>query len=178
NSNCYFHNTDMVAPVIFIRIKKSSGFVENVKHALMLLVLAEFTREVTDTQMPLVAPVILPEMYKIFTMSDVYSIRTRARAVEIFTTCAHMICTMEELEKGVAHALIFPVVQQFTVAFVQALQLPDGPTSDSGLKMEVLKAVTALVKNFPKHMVSSMQQILPIVWNTLTESAALYPFYY
>lgn len=37
------------------------------------------------------------------------------------------------------------------------------------------QAVTALVKNFPKHMVSSMQQILPIVWNTLTESAALYP---
>lgn len=35
--------------------------------------------------------------------------------------------------------------------------------------------MTALVKNFPKHMVSSMQQILPIVWNTLTESAALYP---
>lgn len=31
------------------------------------------------------------------------------------------------------------------------------------------------MKNFPKHMVSSMQQILPIVWNTLTESAALYP---
>ncbi|XP_068125456.1 importin-9 [Hyperolius riggenbachi] len=137
-------------------------------------VLTEFTREVTDTQMPLVAPVILPEMYKIFTMNDVYSIRTRARAVEIFTTCAHMICTMEELEKGAAHALIFPVVQQFTEAFVQALQIPDGPTSDSGLKMEVLKAVTALVKNFPKHMVSSMQQILPIVWNTLTESAAFY----
>lgn len=40
-----------------------------------------------------------------------------------------------------------------------------------------LQAVTALVKNYPRHMVSSMQQILPIVWNTLTESAALYPFY-
>lgn len=38
-----------------------------------------------------------------------------------------------------AHALIFPVIQQFTEAFVQALQMPDGPTSDSGLKMEVLK---------------------------------------
>uniref|UniRef100_A0A452T9S9 Importin 9 n=1 Tax=Ursus maritimus TaxID=29073 RepID=A0A452T9S9_URSMA len=139
-------------------------------------VLTEFTREVTDTQMPLVAPVILPEMYKIFTMAEVYGIRTRSRAVEIFTTCAHMICNMEELEKGAAKVLIFPVVQQFTEAFVQALQIPDGPTSDSGFKMEVLKAVTALVKNFPKHMVSSMQQILPIVWNTLTESAALYPF--
>lgn len=137
-------------------------------------VLTEFTREVTDTQMPLVAPVILPEMYKIFTMADVYSIRTRSRAVEIFTTCANLICAIEELEKGAAKALIFPVVQQFTEAFVQALQMPDGPTSDSGLKMEVLKAVTALVKNFPKPMVSSMQQILPIVWNTLTESAAFY----
>uniref|UniRef100_A0A6Q2ZQN4 Importin N-terminal domain-containing protein n=1 Tax=Esox lucius TaxID=8010 RepID=A0A6Q2ZQN4_ESOLU len=138
-------------------------------------VLTEFTREVTDTQMPLVAPVILPEMYKIFTMVEVYSIRTRSRAVEIFTTCANLICAIEEMEKGAAKALIFPVVQQFTEAFVQALQMPDGPSSDSGLKMEVLKAVTALVKNFPKPMVSSMQQILPIVWNTLTESAALYP---
>ncbi|TKS70654.1 Importin-9 [Collichthys lucidus] len=137
-------------------------------------VLTEFTREVTDTQMPLVAPVILPEMYKIFTMAEIYSIRTRSRAVEIFTTCANLICAIEELEKGAAKALIFPVVQQFTEAFVQALQMPDGPSSDSGLKMEVLKAVTALVKNFPKPMVSSMQQILPIVWNTLTESAAFY----
>ncbi|XP_039605359.1 importin-9 [Polypterus senegalus] len=137
-------------------------------------VLTEFTREVTDTQMPLVAPVILPEMYKIFTMAEVYGIRTRSRAVEIFTTCANLICAIDEVEKGAAKALIFPVVQQFTAAFVQALQMPDGLSSDSGLKMEVLKAVTALVKNFPKHMVSSMQQILPIVWNTLTESAAFY----
>ncbi|XP_076124017.1 importin-9 [Alosa pseudoharengus] len=137
-------------------------------------VLTEFTREVTDTQMPLVAPVILPEMYKIFTMAEVYGIRTRSRAVEIFTTCANLICAIEEVEKGAAKALIFPVVQQFTEAFVQALQMPDGPSSDSGLKMEVLKAVTALVKNFPKPMVSSMQQILPIVWNTLTESASFY----
>ena len=31
------------------------------------------------------------------------------------------------------------MVQRFTEAFVQALQVPEGPTSDSGLKMEVLK---------------------------------------
>lgn len=30
---------------------------------------------------------------------QVYSIRTRARAVEIFTTCANLICAIEELEK-------------------------------------------------------------------------------
>lgn len=32
-------------------------------------------------------------------LPQVYGIRTRSRAVEIFTTCAHMICNMEELEK-------------------------------------------------------------------------------
>ncbi|KTG33294.1 hypothetical protein cypCar_00011406, partial [Cyprinus carpio] len=152
----------------------ASGDVNAVHGAMR--VLTEFTREVTDVQMPDVAPVILPQMYKIFTMAEVYSIRTRSRAVEIFTTCANLICAIDEVAKGAANTLIFPVVQQFTEAFIQALQIPDGPTSDSGLKMEVLKAVTALVKNFPKPMVSSMQQILPIVWNTLTESASLYPF--
>uniref|UniRef100_A0A8D0L9J8 Importin 9 n=1 Tax=Sphenodon punctatus TaxID=8508 RepID=A0A8D0L9J8_SPHPU len=131
-------------------------------------VLTEFTREVTDTQMPLVAPVILPEMYKIFTMAEVW------KESFVFILCDGR--NIMALTSGAAKVLIFPVVQQFTEAFVQALQMPDGPTSDSGLKMEVLKAVTALVKNYPKHMVSSMQQILHIVWNTLTESAALYPF--
>ncbi|KAI2659192.1 Lysine-specific demethylase 5B [Labeo rohita] len=139
----------------------ASGDVNAVHGAMR--VLTEFTREVTDVQMPDVAPVILPQMYKIFTMAEVYSIRTRSRAVEIFTTCANLICAIDEVAKGAANTLIFPVVQQFTEAFIQALQIPDGPTSDSGLKMEVLKAVTALVKNFPKPMVSSMQQILPIV---------------
>ncbi|KAL7985445.1 hypothetical protein Chor_004015 [Crotalus horridus] len=116
-------------------------------------VLTEFTREVTDTQMPLVAPVILPEMYKIFTMAEVYGIRTRSRAVEIFTTCAQMICNMEELEKGAAKVLIFPVVQQFTEAFVQALQMPDGPTSDSevlgfeNLVFSIFEFVHALLEN-------------------------------
>lgn len=38
----------------------------------------EFTREVTDTQMPLVAPVILPEMYKILTMAEVRAARGAA----------------------------------------------------------------------------------------------------
>lgn len=49
-------------------------------------------------------------------------------------SCACIVCN-----QGAAKVLIFPVVQQFTEAFVQALQMPDGPTSDSGFKMEVLK---------------------------------------
>ncbi len=44
-----------------------------------------------------VAPHVLPNLYLIFTdESDIYTIRTRTRAIEIFTTVASMICTMAE----------------------------------------------------------------------------------
>ncbi|XP_013378770.1 importin-9 isoform X2 [Lingula anatina] len=137
-------------------------------------VLTEFCREVTDTQMPQVAPVILPEMYNIFTQDKAYSIRTRSRAVDIFNTCAGLIGTMTDYNKGVAKQLLFPVLPQFVEAFIQALQVPDGETSDSGLKMEVLKGITTLVKAFPKNMSPWLHQILPPVWNTLTHSADIY----
>lgn len=59
----------------------------------------EFTREVSDTQMEHVAPVILPEMHRIFVQSDTYTIRTRARAVEIFNTCATLIYNIASMAK-------------------------------------------------------------------------------
>ncbi|XP_014669041.1 PREDICTED: importin-9-like [Priapulus caudatus] len=145
---------------------------QNAVHGTMR-VLTEFMREVTGVnQVPQITPVILPEMYKIFTRADAYSIRTRSRAVVIFTTCASMIADMEDMDKRVK-GLIYPFLPQFTEAFVQSLQVPDSATSDSGLKMEVLKALTALVKNFPKQMAPYMNTILQSVWITLTESATI-----
>ena len=63
-------------------------------------VLKEFARDLTDSQIPRVAPVILPDMYRIFMEQDKYGVRTRTRAIEIFTTMASMICTMGESNKG------------------------------------------------------------------------------
>ncbi|KAH3881360.1 importin-9-like isoform X2 [Dreissena polymorpha] len=137
-------------------------------------VLAEFTQDVTDLQMHHVAPVILPEMYKIFIQHEVFSIRTRSRAVNIFNICAGMIAAMDELKKGLAKQLLFPVLPQFTEAFVQALVVPDGLSSDSGLKMEVMKAVTTLVKSFPKVMSQWIGQILQPVWTIFTHSSDFY----
>ena len=37
----------------------------------IIIISTEFCREVTDIQMPRVAPVILPEMYKIFIHAEV-----------------------------------------------------------------------------------------------------------
>ncbi|EDO29874.1 predicted protein, partial [Nematostella vectensis] len=137
-------------------------------------VLTEFCREVTDAQMPQVAPVILPEMYKIFVQDQVYSVRIRSRAVDIFNTCAGLICAMSDYQKDAPKLLLFPVLPQFIQAFTQALGVPDSLTSDCGLKMEVLKALATLVKNFSKQMGNHIMEILPHVWSILTHSADCY----
>ena len=51
-------------------------------------------------QVPSIAPVILPDIYRIFCESERFTVRTRARAVEIFTTLTSMICTMGEVTKS------------------------------------------------------------------------------
>ncbi|EDO40537.1 predicted protein [Nematostella vectensis] len=140
----------------------------------LLFVCSEFCREVTDAQMPQVAPVILPEMYKIFVQDQVYSVRIRSRAVDIFNTCAGLICAMSDYQKDAPKLLLFPVLPQFIQAFTQALGVPDSLTSDCGLKMEVLKALATLVKNFSKQMGNHIMEILPHVWNILTHSADRY----
>ncbi|XP_064488644.1 importin-9-like [Ornithodoros turicata] len=137
-------------------------------------VLTEFSRDISENQMFHVAPVVLPEMYKIFAQPEKYSIRTRGRAVEIFSTCAQSIATMGLVDKNAAKTLLYPILPQFTEALVGALKIPDGPTSDSGIKKEILKALTVLVKNEPKQMSTWLPHILTPVWDTLTESANIY----
>lgn len=137
-------------------------------------VLTEFCRDVTDTQMPQVAPVILPEMLKIFSQQQGFGIRTRGRAVNIFDTCAGTIAAMNDYTKGVAKQLLYPLLPQFLEAFLAVLQVPDGPTSDSGLKMEILKALTTLIKSFPNQMSQFLPSILEPVWLCMTQNADVY----
>ena len=71
-------------------------------------VLKELARDLTDSQIPTVAPVILPDIYRIFCESEMFTVRTRARAVEIFTTLTFMICTMGEVNKSLQKSLLNP----------------------------------------------------------------------
>lgn len=137
-------------------------------------VLSEFCQDVTDTQMSHVAPVILPELYKVFIGADTYGVRTRSRAVHIFNIVAGMVSAMQEFQKGVAKQLLFPVLPQFTKIFIQCLQMSESETCDSGLKLEVIKALTTLIKGFPKTMSQWLPEILPSIWNIFTQSADVY----
>jgi hypothetical protein len=60
--------------------------------------LTEIVQEVTDMQMPQIAPAILPQMYKIFIDPEHYSINLRKMSVEIFNTLVGVISEMAEYE--------------------------------------------------------------------------------
>ena len=70
-----------------------------------------------------------------------YSIRTRGRAVEIFSTMASMIAMIAEYNRPILRSILYPTLPVFTQALVKGLQTPDGFTSDSGLKKEILKGL-------------------------------------
>lgn len=62
----------------------------------------------------------------------------------------------------------------FCETFVQCLGVPDGPSSDSGLKTEIVKSINCLVLKLSKYMTDIIPQILPLIWTTLTQSAKIY----
>ncbi|XP_076236291.1 importin 9 isoform X2 [Calliopsis andreniformis] len=150
-----------------------SGESEYAVHGAMR-VLTEFTSDLTDDQLPNVGPVILQEMYRIFQSENQYSIRTRGRAVEIFTTIASLVAATGLYQKGFTEQYLQPVIPMFCEQFVHCLRVPDGPTSDSGLKTDVIKAINCLVTKLPKYVSSFLPQMLPPVWETLIQSAKVY----
>jgi len=133
-------------------------------------VLTEFSRDLSDVQMPQVAPIVLPEMLKIFVRDDVYSIRTRSRSVEIFKTCTALIYSTDN-ETLINALLPDHFVSEFIQAFVNALHVPNGPASDCGLKKEILKALINMMRDAPSKMGSDVPSILSAVWQQLTQGA-------
>ena len=81
-------------------------------------VLKEFVRDLSDSQIPNVAPVVLPDMYRIFMEKENYSVRTRSRAIEIFNTLASLICTMAESDKTIFKAILGKLEINHLVFFV------------------------------------------------------------
>jgi len=142
----------------------------NVIHGAMR-VFTEFAGEVTDIQIPHIAPIVLPEMLKLFTAPEIYGMRTSGRAVNIFATLAGLIGLMKGFFKGIDKQHLFPFLPDFLNACAKHLALPD---SDCGLKIEILKALEILVKNFPKTLSKYIPDILPPVWGIFTQSVDYY----
>ncbi|KAI1307338.1 Importin-9 [Halotydeus destructor] len=136
-------------------------------------VFVEISHEVVDTQIPTVAPIILPKMVEIFSNSSHFSLRTRGRAVQVFSYLAETIAAMSEYDKVSAKMYLDPVLPHFLDILIKYLQMPDsgGDIVDVGLKKEIYACLSILIKHYRKRMKKWMPQILGPVWYSLTTSA-------
>lgn len=107
-------------------------------------------------------------------MFQEYSIRIRGRAIEIFTTVTNLIAETSTYKKGFTQQYFEPVIPMFCEKFVQCLRQPNGPTIDCGLKTDIIKAINCLISKLPKFVINFLPEMLPPVWETLTQSAKIY----
>ncbi|KAK4336894.1 hypothetical protein RND71_043459 [Anisodus tanguticus] len=135
----------------------------------------EICHDVCDTQIPSIAPILLPKMYEIFINTHAFSIGTRNRAVQIFTIVSETIALMCEYDKTAIDTYLQPLLPQFTEALIKTLDTPDNcPEVDFRLKQTALSSLAALTKNCLKKIWQFIPNILQSVWRIMTTSASLY----
>ena len=74
--------------------------------------------------------------------------------------------------------LLVPVLPKFVEAFLEALQSSDEAVTDTGIKTDIMKALTVLLKNVPSHMGAHFKSIVMCIWQLLVNSSELYPSQY
>ncbi len=139
--------------------------------------LTEIVQEVTDIQMPQVAPSIIPQMYKIFIDPANYSINLRKMSLEIFNALVTVIAEMSEYDTSAGKKYLFPYMNDFVFAMVKALSLPAHEAAtlvDDSLKSQIVKTLTTLLKSYPKKLTANMDEILAQVWSCLVYNADVF----
>lgn len=156
---------------LFDIIVKCLGGNEDSIHGAMQ-VLVEFTYDM-DSQISVVGPVILSEIYRIFEAEQVYCVKTRSCAVTIFKSLLKAINEHIETKEEKAK-MLNPVLPVFIDKLIGALNSPSGPHSSFELKTEIIRVLTYMVNEMSKFIFQYNAQILPPVWQLLTQTADIY----
>lgn len=139
-----------------------------------LKVFKEIAHEITDTQIPDVAPVLLPQLLNIFT-SRKFAIRTSTNAIKIFGIISETIMVMNELDKNAIKNHLAEFIPRFTEYSIEILMTPEtSDTVDIGMKKEVIFILTKLLRYCRKYMKTYLPKILGLIWQHLTTSAQIY----
>uniref|UniRef100_A0A182NZM5 Importin N-terminal domain-containing protein n=1 Tax=Anopheles epiroticus TaxID=199890 RepID=A0A182NZM5_9DIPT len=151
-------------------VKCLSGTENSVDGAMK--VLAEFTLEL-DRQVGEVAPLILSEVYRIFTAADQYNVTARKYAVEILYSLLRSINTNIETRQEKS-AILSPVLPNFMQRLIEGLTAPNGPHSSFQLKTQIIKILKYMISDMSKFVQPYVGTILPTIWQLLTQLADFY----
>jgi hypothetical protein len=124
--------------------------------------------DLTDQQFAMVAPVMTPELLKIVN-SDQHLIQTRSSAINIFHQLIEMSHTVKDEHPEVIDAFLKPNVDQWTATFLGILQSSTfgSGSPDFSLRLEVIKALTALLQGFPRLVKDNLAAYVEAVWKDL-----------
>lgn len=101
-------------------------------------------KDITHVQLPLVAPVLFPELLRILVSEQLYSHATRSRCASIFRSAVEMLYTIKEEHPEAVKAYLVPIIGQWNEAFIVILNkrtadVPEVEVGEWGLKTEILK---------------------------------------
>eukprot|EP00051_Salpingoeca_urceolata_P025866 m.471487 g.471487 ORF g.471487 m.471487 type:complete len:1047 (+) comp20377_c1_seq1:406-3546(+) len=147
----------------------------NVAHGAMR-VLVEFIGCLSHRHLPEMLPALLPELHKIVMDEQGRDLRSRSRAIELFSGLIEAVTLYRDVEEQVEaleQAYVIPAVPHWLKLFVDLLALPNGPGMDTGFKTEVIKGLTMLAATHTRLVTRNMPGILPPVW-TLMKSGVEY----
>lgn len=102
-------------------------------------VLVEFTYELED-RVKDVGPIILSEIYRIFTSDTSFTVKTRSCSIDILNSL--LKCTNTHVDPKDQGSFLNPVLPAFMEKMIQGLTVPNGPTSNFNLKTEIIKVFT------------------------------------
>lgn len=150
-----------------IIVKCLSGNENSVHGAMQVLV--EFTYDL-NSQISNVGPIIISEVYRIFTADTVYSLKTRSCAVDIFKQILKSI--IEHVPgKDEQAAILSPVVDTFIQKMMISLS---DIRSDCLLKTAILKCFGFMLNFMPKYIQPHFSTILTPVWQLMAQTAEIY----
>ena len=137
-------------------------------------VLTEIIRDLDERQLSSVLPLLLPEMYRLM-VSNEFSLRIRTRAIAIFALLVSLVHDTNEHNRILSIGYIIPYLPHYCEAFKRFLIAPDSSLmTDTGCRIETIRALTLLFKSFPKLMQQNAADLLQSVWTCLTSNTENY----
>lgn len=139
-----------------------------------LKVFRELSYEITDIQIPNIAPLLLPQMLNIL-VSDQFSIRTRTNAIKVFSVISETIMHMNKVQSNSIKIYLAEHIPRFAESVISILMLPDGSANvDIGLKTEIIVTLNLFLRYCKKGMKIYTPKVLELIWHNLTTSANIY----
>lgn len=135
-------------------------------------ILSDFVRDdLSDLSFPKVAPMLMPELYRLFTDSTV-PIKVRTEVVMIIQEFSEIIYMVKEEHPEVLLTYLDPLLNMWVQGLVEILK--DCPLENYALKNQVLKTFVRFVRSFPSQTVPIYEEITNLVLSDLYNLKSTY----